>query len=151
VALKKKKFVISTLAFLVLLSVAIVFFLRSPYPNKYRFYSGDRITGTFAMTVSGIEYNPVEVFDPRFKTGLKVLLHVFFRDSNMMKAVFLGGVLTDFSYSCGVLLRGQIFSFFINLKPNLIDFSLNSLICFHFQLPPLVKRFQRRDNHLKCL
>ena len=41
--------------------------------NKYRFYSGDRITGTFTMTVAGDEYNPVEEILEYENTGTQRL------------------------------------------------------------------------------
>jgi hypothetical protein len=44
---------------LTLLSI-IFFILASPVPVKYRFYSGDRITGTFNIKVNGVDYNPIE-------------------------------------------------------------------------------------------
>ncbi|MCL2152012.1 MAG: hypothetical protein FWH57_03475 [Oscillospiraceae bacterium] len=41
--------------------------------NKYRFYSGDRITGTFTMTVAGDEYDPVEEILEYENTGTQRL------------------------------------------------------------------------------
>lgn len=56
-----KKILMSTLAALVLtLFITALFVLSSPVPIKYRFYSNDRIKGTFTMTVAGKEYDPVD-------------------------------------------------------------------------------------------
>lgn len=55
--MRKKIIITSCLAVLVLTAFIIVLFVS---PVKYRFYSGDRITGTFIMTVNGVDYDPAE-------------------------------------------------------------------------------------------
>jgi len=71
--MKKKIIIMSILAFIVILFMAVLFLLRSPYPNKYRFYSGDRFTGTFTMTVNGTEYDPVDEILEYENTGTQRL------------------------------------------------------------------------------
>jgi hypothetical protein len=52
---------IRRIVFLIISVILIAFaFTLSNHYYKDRSYSGDRITGTFIMTVSGKEYNPVE-------------------------------------------------------------------------------------------
>ena len=55
--MKKKIIITSCLAVLALTAFIAILFIS---PLKYRFYSGDRITGTFVMTVNGADYDPVE-------------------------------------------------------------------------------------------
>ena len=61
----KKKVILSigvslSLCILLCIIVVIAISFSRPYPSKYFFYLGDRITGTFTMSVAGIEYNPVD-------------------------------------------------------------------------------------------
>ena len=58
--MKKKVIRCSIIGLAILLIPVIVFMCSRPYPLKYFFYSGDRITGTFTMSVAGIKYEPVD-------------------------------------------------------------------------------------------
>lgn len=58
----KKKIIIAsslTVFILVLIMISLIV-LSNPVPTKYRFHSGDRITGIFTMTVNGVDYYPIE-------------------------------------------------------------------------------------------
>ena len=72
--MKKKTIIASSLAVLVSgLIIVTLLILSGSAPIKYRFYSGDRITGTFIMTVNGVDYNPDEEFLEYENTGTQRL------------------------------------------------------------------------------
>jgi len=58
--MKRKAVLLSVIGLVLLIITVTIFIISTPYPLKYFFYSGDRITGTFTMTVAGVEYDPVE-------------------------------------------------------------------------------------------
>lgn len=72
--MKKKNITISILAVLVLiLFISSWLFFTSSVPLKYRFYSDDRITEIFIMTVNGIGYDLVEKILEYENTGTQRL------------------------------------------------------------------------------